>query len=169
MTVVCDASPLISLARIGHLPLLPALFGEVQIATEVHHEVAVAGAGRPAAQAVQTAHWLRVQPCPHPALLDQWCTGHPSLGRGELATILLAHSIAANWTIIDERAARRLAATQGLKVIGCIGILEAAFRRGLVSDLRDVYLALLAQVIRVHPKILNRSLVSFGLSPLDQR
>jgi predicted nucleic acid-binding protein len=62
-----------------------------------------------------------------------------------------------------------LAATQGLKVIGCIGILEAAFRRGLVSDLRDVYLALLAQGIRVHPKILNRSLVSFGLSPLDQR
>ena len=112
--------------------------------------------------------WLRIRACPDPALLEQWHTRHPSLGRGELATILLAHSIAADWTIIDERAARRLAATQGLKVIGCIGILEAAFRRGLVSDLRDVYLGLLAQGIRMHPEILNRSLISFGLSPLSQ-
>ena len=168
MTVVCDASPLISLARIGHLPLLPALFGEVQIAAEVHHEVAVVGAGRPAAQAVQTANWLRIRACPDPALLEQWHTRYPSLGRGELATLLLAHSIPADWTIIDERAARCLAATQGLKVIGCIGILEVAFRRGLVSDLRDVYLGLLAQGIRMHPEILNRSLISFGLTPLSQ-
>lgn len=53
-------------------------------------------------------------------------------------------------------------------MIGCIGILEVAFRRGLVSDLRDVYLGLLAQGIRMHPEILNRSLISFGLTPLSQ-
>lgn len=169
MTVVCDASPLISLARIGHLSLLPALFGEVQIAVEVHHEVVVAGAGRPAAQAVQLASWLHVQSCPDPPMLEQWRTRHPSLGQGELATLLLAQSIAPDWTIIDERAARRLAATRGLKVIGCIGILEAAVRRGLISDLRGIYHGLLAQGIRLHPDILNRSLSAFGLPPLDQR
>jgi len=71
VTVVCNASPLISLARVGHLSLLPALFDAVQISAEVHHEVAVAGAGRPAAQAVQTASWIRIQACPDLALLDQ--------------------------------------------------------------------------------------------------
>lgn len=130
MTVVCDSSPLISLARVGHLSLLPALFGEVQIASEVHHEVVVAGAGRPAAQAVQIAPWLRLRPCPDPALLSQWRHHHPSLGQGELATILLAQSIAAEWTIIDERAARRLAHAQGLKVIGCIGFWKRPFDAG---------------------------------------
>ncbi|MSU49586.1 MAG: DUF3368 domain-containing protein [Opitutus sp.] len=169
MTVVSNASPLISLARVGHLSLLPALFDEVQIAAEVYHEVAVAGAGRPAALAVQNAPWLRIQSCSNPALLEQWRTRYSSLGRGELATILLAQSIAANWTIIDERAARRLAAAQGLRIIGCIGIFEAAFRRGLVSDLHGVYGDLVTQGIRVHPEILNRSLVSLGLSPLSQR
>ena len=165
MKVVCNASPLISLARLDQLALLPTLFGEVQIAAEVYQEVVVAGAGRPAAQAVQAAAWLRVQPCPDPAKLAEWRIRHP-LGLGELATVLLAQSLKADLVVIDERAARRLAAQQGLKVIGCVGILEAGHRQGLVADLRGAYAQMLAVGVRIHPEILNRSLTAFGLKPL---
>lgn len=165
MKVVCNASPLISLARLDRLALLPALFGEVHIAAEVYQEVAIAGAGRPAAQAVQAAAWLRVQPSPDPVKLAEWQARHP-LGTGELATILLAESMSANLVVIDERAARRLADRHGLKVIGCVGILEAGHRRELVPDLRAVYARMPAAGIRVHPEILNRSLAAFGMAPL---
>lgn len=165
MKVVCNASPLISLARLDRLALLPALFGDVHIATEVYHEVAIAGAGRAAAQAVQTAPWLRVQPCPDATKLAEWRARHP-LGIGELATILLAESVHADLVVIDERAARRLADRLGLKVIGCVGLLEAGYRRGLVQDLRAVYARMPAAGIRIHPEILNRSLAAFGLPAL---
>lgn len=137
----------------------------MQIAAEVYHEVAIAGAGRAAAQAVQTAPWLRVQPCPDAAKLADWRALHP-LGIGELATILLAESVRADLAVIDERAARRLADRLGLKVIGCVGLLEAGHRRGLVPDLRAVYAQMPAAGIRVHPEILNRSLTAFGLPSL---
>ncbi|MCW5557273.1 MAG: hypothetical protein KIT22_05500 [Verrucomicrobiae bacterium] len=161
MKVVCNASPLISLARLDWLTLLPALFGEVQIAGEVYHEVAIAGAGRAAAQAVQTAPWLQVRPCHDAAKLAAWRILH-SLGLGELATILLAEAMRADLVVIGERAARRLV----VKVIGCVGLLEAGHRRGLVPDLRVVYARMPAAGVRVHPEILNRSLKAFGLPPL---
>lgn len=165
MKVVCNASPLISLARLDWLTLLPALFGEVPIAAEVYHEVAIAGAGRAAAQAVQTAPWLQVRPCPDAAKLAAWRILHP-LGLGELATLVLAESMRADLVVIDERAARRLAEGLGLQVIGCVGLLEAGHRRGLVPDFRAVYTRIPAAGIRVHPEILNRSLTAFGLPPL---
>ena len=53
MIVVSNASPLIVLAKIGHLELLHTLFGDVRISSEVLQEVTVLGAGRPAADAAQ--------------------------------------------------------------------------------------------------------------------
>jgi uncharacterized protein len=46
VTPVSNASPLISLARIGHLDLLPKLFERVLIPTEVYNEIVIDGAGK---------------------------------------------------------------------------------------------------------------------------
>ena len=59
MIVVSNASPLITLSRAGYIELFPQLFQTVSVAEEVYHEVAVAGAGRPAAELVAQAKWLR--------------------------------------------------------------------------------------------------------------
>ena len=61
MIVVSNASPLISLAKIGGLNLLRDLFGEVSIAAQVHHEIVGGGVDRPGAAAIQSANWIRVQ------------------------------------------------------------------------------------------------------------
>ena len=58
MIVVCNSSPLISLARVGGLVLLRQLFGQIHLADEVWDEVVVRGAGRPAAEAVRAAQWI---------------------------------------------------------------------------------------------------------------
>jgi len=57
--IVCDAGPLISLARIGQLHLLPALFDEVIVPPAVHREI-TAYEALPGALAMASADWLRL-------------------------------------------------------------------------------------------------------------
>ena len=165
MIVVSNSSPLITLARIGRLDLLRQLFGRIQIAGEVHEEVVVRGAGRPAAEAVQGADWIEIHPPADPRELAGLRTRH-ALGAGELATVLLARVLSAELAIIDERSARRLAQAQGVAVMGCVGLLERGHRRGFVSDLRAAYTQLLAHGIRIDREILDQSLAGVGLPPL---
>lgn len=165
MIVVCNSSPLISLARVGQLDLLRQLFGQIQLADEVWQEVVVRGAGRPAAEAVHTAKWIERHPAAPADEMLRLRSQH-ALGTGELATVRLARALRADLAIIDERAARRLAQADGLAVMGCVGILETAFRRGLVSDLRRSYQQMLAQGIRIDRQLLNNSLTACGLPSL---
>jgi predicted nucleic acid-binding protein len=60
--VVSNASPLITLARIGRLESLRRLFSPVQISTEVYDEIVVAGDRKPGALAVSKADWIQVSP-----------------------------------------------------------------------------------------------------------
>ena len=62
MIVVSDASPLITLARAGHLELLRDFYGGILIPRAVHEEVTVAGAGLPGAEEVKSAVWVEVRP-----------------------------------------------------------------------------------------------------------
>ena len=165
MIVVSSSPPLITLARIGRLELLRELFGRIHIADEVRDEVVVRGAGRPAAQTVGKADWIDTHP-PADANEITALRARQALGTGELATVLLARTIRADLAIIDERAARRLGQSQGLAVMGCVGILERGHRRSLVPDVREAYRNLLAQGIRVDRQILNQSLIALGLPPL---
>ena len=165
MTVVSNASPLITLSKVGALHVLPELFGKLTVATEVFQEVTVIGAGRPGASDVQSAPWIEVKSCTNAVQFARWRTQH-GLGAGETATILLAQELPANLAIIDERTARGLATGLGLSVMGCVGILESAARKNLIADLRSTYQQLLANGTYIDRAILNRSLTSFNLPTL---
>ena len=165
MIVVSNSSPLIALARIGRLNLLASLYKRILIPAETHHEVTVAGRGLSGAEEVRTAAWIEVsqpKPSADPALL-QPCG---SLGAGERGTILLAKSLRADLVLLDEWKARRIAQGAGLAVVGCLGVLEAAARSGLVSDLRETYIDLLRQGIRFDIRLLQDSLTRHGLPRL---
>jgi predicted nucleic acid-binding protein len=58
VTAVSNASPLIALARIGHLDLLPEVFERVLISTGVYNQVVIAGARMPGAKQVSEADWI---------------------------------------------------------------------------------------------------------------
>jgi hypothetical protein len=163
VTVVSDASPLIALARVGQLGLLAEFYGRVRIAAEVHHEVAVAGRGLPGAEEVRQASWIETaKPV---AKADYAILSHAleGLGAGERGTILLAHEISAELVLLDDAKARRAAQQAGLAVVGCLGVLEAGARKGLVTDLRQTYLELLRQGIRFDLRLLDASLARLGL------
>lgn len=165
MIVVSNASPLITLTRIGHLDLLKQLFGRLHISGEVREEVVVRGASRPAADAVDGADWIEIHPAADATALASLRARH-ALGAGELATILLALALRADLALIDERAARQVCQAKGVAVMGCVGILERGHRRGLVPELRQTYTNLLTHGIRIDRQILDQSLSAVGLPPL---
>ena len=64
--------------------------------------------------------------------------GLEKLQSGERAAILLAESLRADLVLLDEKAARRLAADRGLRVTGVLGVLSEAASRGLVDLARAI-------------------------------
>jgi len=163
--VVSDSSPLITLARVSRLSLLASIYKRILIPAEVHAEVTVTGRGLPGAEEVRHAGWIEVAPQESPADpgLAQACQ---NLGAGERGAILLAESLQADLILLDEGKARRVAREAGLSIMGCLGVLEAGVRKGLVSDLRQTYIDLLRQGIRFDIKLLQDSLARFGLPRL---
>jgi predicted nucleic acid-binding protein len=163
--VVSNSSPLITLSRIGRLEVLASLFARILIPAEVHHEVIVDGRGLPGAEEVRNAVWIEAAPRESPAdpLLEQACRG---LGAGERGAILLAKSLEADLVLLDEWKARRIAREAGLAITGCLGVMEAGSRRGLVPDLRQAYIDLLRQGIRFDIGLLQDSLARLGLPKL---
>ena len=165
MKVVADATPLIVLAKIGSLELLPKAYPRVHISAEVYAEVVVTGAGLPGASEVATAEWIEVRPVQRPGDLSA-AQARFRLGLGELSTILLAKEIGATMVLMDEARGRRLAKEAGLDVRGTLGILENLFRRREIDDLRAAFEKLLVHQVYLDRDLLNRRLGLFGLLPL---
>jgi predicted nucleic acid-binding protein len=67
VTVLSDSSPLITLAKIRRLDLLPELYETVTITPEVYAEIVVSGAGLPGSSQIATAKWIHVKPVQKPA------------------------------------------------------------------------------------------------------
>jgi predicted nucleic acid-binding protein len=61
MKAVVNATPLIGLALIDRLDLLPALFTEIVVPRAVYEEVTLHGSGRAGATVLTGASWLQVR------------------------------------------------------------------------------------------------------------
>jgi hypothetical protein len=61
MSIVSNSSPLINLARIGRLALLPRLYDALIVPDAVWYEVVLQGAGQAGAAEIETASWIKVR------------------------------------------------------------------------------------------------------------
>ena len=165
MTVLSDSSPLITLAKIGRLDLLPHLYERVTITPEVYAEVVVSGAGLAGSSQISAAKWIDVKPVQKPANLAD-AQQRFSLGIGELSVIMLGQELKADVLLIDDMKARKLAQEEGLAVLGCVGVLHDAFGLKLVSDLPETYRQLLASGAYVDRVLLEGILKILNLPPL---
>jgi predicted nucleic acid-binding protein len=104
--VVCNASPLIVLAKAGLLDVLPRLFDLVLMPAAVEAEIMRGPADDPMHRHLATATWLRrVRLDPPLSPLAAW-----QLGPGEAEVIEYARLHPDHGAILDDRAARRAAA-----------------------------------------------------------
>lgn len=131
MTVVSDASPLIALARINRVDLLRSVFGQLMIPEAVWKEVALSGAEKAGSGEFAQADWIQTRSVSNQAILGLL---KRDLGAGEAEAIVLAQEVKADFVLMDERLGRSVARKLGLKVVGIVGVLIEARKRGLISD-----------------------------------
>jgi len=80
-----------------------------------------------------------------------------SLGAGERAALALASELPADLILIDERKGTSVALSKGFEVIGTLGVLSLAARRGLV-DLADSFARLKRTNFRYTEKVMDELL-----------
>lgn len=132
MRAVSNAGPLIHLARINHLHLLPALFDEVLIPVAVWQEVSPDDIDVPDLAALRQAvdaGWLRVHAV---SATSGAARLQADLDPGESEAIMLAREVTADALLMDERRGRTHAQREGLPVLGTIGLLRLGRDRGLI-------------------------------------
>jgi predicted nucleic acid-binding protein len=136
--IVADTSPLIVVARSRLVPVLKQVAEEVVLPATVYAECTL-DMGRPGAQAIRAAvvaGKLAVHPDVHPSRLDVE-DETPALDEGERAAIALAQALGCP-LLIDERHGRQAALRGGLTVIGSLGILLEAKRRGAIPAVAPI-------------------------------
>ena len=114
------------------------------------HDVMVPPAVAQEVKRATLPDWVTVVPLmlPLPDTASQ-----PGLGRGETEAISLALEIKPERIILDDGAARSLATTHGLRVVGVLGILLVAKNLGLITDVRSNVDALRAASFWVSPQV----------------
>ncbi len=134
MKAVSDSSVLIGLSSIGRLSILKSRFTHgVLVPDAVWREVVESGGDRPGGQEVREAEWVQcksVRDQDYIKLLSR------ELDAGEAEAIVLARQEQADVVLLDEKEARRVARRLGIQVLGTVGILIWARRKGLISNLR---------------------------------
>jgi predicted nucleic acid-binding protein len=151
---VTNTTPLITLAGIGLLDLLPLLYEEVWAPRIVMDEYQ---AKAPLIEPDLTqVLWLKVVDAvsidPALSLLDG----------GEAAALSLGQMVGARLILLDERKARRIAARMGLQVAGTLAVLLRAKQQGLLAAVRPYIIQMQSQGRRFHPNLIAYLLEEAG-------
>ncbi len=155
--VVCNTSPLIKLAGVGLLNLLPQIYGTIWVPEIVRDEY-LTGATAPTPD-LTTFLWLVF----HQVTIAPTLQALSGFGAGEAAAITLAEASHARIILLDDKRARRVAHDRGLTVVGTLGVLVRAKQQGYLTTLRPVLTTMMAQgrysriaIIGKNPSLMRR-------------
>jgi predicted nucleic acid-binding protein len=127
--IVADTSPLNYLVLIEAIDVLPQLYGRVIIPPAVFAELSDPQAPTHLRSWVIQAHsWLEVVPLRKPADSSLF-----HLDTGERDAIALATELQASLLLMDERDGADAARARNLRVIGTLGVLDAAAAHGWID------------------------------------
>lgn len=156
---VVNASPLISLGRVGRLRLLSDLAGRVVVPPAVRAEVLrVEDAASRALLAIPDFH---VPEAIAPdTIVSMW-----GLGAGETEVITFAKRNPGAEVLVDDLAARRCAEALGIPARGTLGVILLAKKRGLIPSAAAVFQELRAAGLYLSAALVARALVLVGESP----
>lgn len=156
--IIADSSPLIGLARIGQLGLLPKLAKRIVVPAAVHAEVTLARADAPGAAEVAAQAWIEVQAADPVAIAPLLIL----VGRGEAEAIALAQQEPSAVLLVDDLRARKLAQRLGLRRMRTVALLGQAKREGLIPKLKPALDALAAHGIFIRQELIDAALREAG-------
>lgn len=140
--IISDTSCLISLSNIGRLNILHDVFGDVFIT-----EVVVQEFGYP------LPTWFKIMYINN---LDRMRGLEKQLDKGEASVIALALEYPDCLLIIDELKGRKIAKSNNLEIIGTIGVLILAEKKGIIDNPVEIAGELIKNGFRLSSKIFNK-------------
>jgi len=150
MIVVSDTTPISELAKVDHLDLLPKLFEKIVIPYGVFNELQVGQ--HPATKLVHNLSWLEVVTVNNRQVVQELQELY-NLDLGESEAIALAEGIEVVQLLIDEKRGRRVALARKTPIIGTVGILLLAKRRGLLDSIKDILDEMQVQGTRISAQL----------------
>ncbi|NES24640.1 MAG: DUF3368 domain-containing protein [Symploca sp. SIO3E6] len=128
--IVSNATPLIAFAKIGQLPLMQKIVGNLLIPEAVAQEVSAYSSTAPGAIILADESWIQVESLQSQTQMQLLL---PTLDRGEAAVIALALEQKASLVLIDELTGRKVAQSLQLNVTGSVGLLIKAKQIGEID------------------------------------
>ena len=155
---VADASPLILLGKIGRAALLSRLSDELAIPEAVAREVTQ----RPEGERVigELTNFPGVQIVSQILVASQIAVW--DLGPGESQVLAHASAVPNSRAVLDDLEARRCAQSLGLPVIGTLGVVLRARRRGLIEAARPVIDELRQAGLYASDQLIEQALAHLG-------
>jgi predicted nucleic acid-binding protein len=151
--VVADTGPIRYLYLIGQIGVLPTLFQQIHVPAVVYSEMVHSATPSSLRNWARThLDWLLVEPTAELPIPDR-----TTLDDGEWAAIALAGRISADLVLMDDRKGVRFAEGMGFEVVGTLGVLDLAARRGHL-DLLEAFDRLKATNFRYKPEMLANML-----------
>lgn len=128
MKIVCDTSVLIAFDALKKTGILKDIFVRVLIPKGVYDELTSDHAG------FSLENWIEVKSIADNNLYNSMRT---MIDKGESEAISLALEEEADFVLLDDKEARKVASNMNLKVIGTVGLLLSAKRKGLIASVRE--------------------------------
>lgn len=146
--IIADTSCLIALTNIEKLHLLKSLYNNIIITKDVYEEF---GSRLP--------EWIIVRESenkPKQGELEK------ILDKGEASSIALAIELENSILIIDENKGRNVAKSFNIEVIGTIGIILLAHKKGIITDVTGTILRLVNNGFRLSEDLINKILSTYA-------
>lgn len=128
MKIVCDTSVLIAFQALDKLHVLRKIFSHIIIPQGVYSEL------KAGEREFNLEDWIEVKEISN---IDLYRSLNSKVDEGESETITLALEEKADYILLDDKEARKEAKRIGLKLIGTVGLLLSAKRKGFINSVME--------------------------------
>lgn len=145
--IIADTSILILFAKIESMHVLKSLFKDVFVTPEVAQEFGV------------LPNWVNIKSVQDSLKYHKLQIG---LGLGEASAIVLALELKNSILLIDERKGRKIAKKNGVKIVGSLGVLLLAKKKGHIANVKTYIDLILGTNFRISERIIEIVLQEAG-------
>jgi predicted nucleic acid-binding protein len=158
--VIADSGPIFSLALIDKFDLLNSLFDSVKISQAVWDEIS-RDETKPFHNKIKEYFGTKVES------IKGFNDLTFVMDYGESESVILYKELQADFLLIDDKKARRIAENMDIICVGTLGLLSIAKDKGLVLELKPLFETLLKNHRFYSPEILNAILINKGESIIN--
>jgi predicted nucleic acid-binding protein len=160
--VIADSGPIFSLVLIDKLDILDALFDDIKIPQAVWEEITF---DKTKSDYQKLYNFFKDKTCQILGLNELTFV----MDYGESESLILYKELNADFLLIDDKKARKIAENFEINCIGIIGLLSIAKDKGLIGKLKPVFETFLQNKRFYSIDLLNTVLVSKGEEKINYK